>query len=727
MLVFSLSPAQGLESLRGKVTRHRLENGLTFLLLERHTSPTVSFHIYYDVGSVNDLSGQTGMAHLFEHMAFKGTRSIGTTNYQAEVPLMERIDDLMDRIVQEEEKSKPDPDRMAELQTQLKKLQKEHKGYVVDNELGQLYERNGAVGLNASTQMDATEYFLSLPANKIELWAAIESDRMANTVLRQFYLERDVVLEERRLRVDTQPFGKLYENFLVHAFVAHPYGAHAGIGWESDLRRITRQETEAFYRQHYTPDHTVIAIAGDFETASLLPLLERYFSQIPAGRKTVRVHTQEPPQEGERRVYLEYPAQPFAIVGYHRPDINHDDDVVLQVIEDILSRGRTSRLYRSLVEEKKVAVQIFASSTAFLTYGKYPTLFLFAGVPLAPHTGADIERHLYEEIEKLQTEPVQERELQKTLNHLDAAFIRALGSNAGLARTLAHAEVLNNGWESILDLRDRFAAVTLEDIQRVAKQYFQKSNRTVALLVPPAASPAEPVPEPAPADEPPPEAAAVEKGRQLFTKLVETAGGVSRLSEIRNWVTQKNILLYLRDRELKATSKVTILYPDRLRVELNMGMPIVQTVNPEKAWIVLPNGQEREAPPLVAKQLRNQLDRDFLAVLKAGLGADRIIALPAESSQDQTLEVIRLDHADGSSYRISVDAETFQAVRLDYQAYNQLGQLLDTVDDYLEYRTVDGISLPAVIQSSQGGNKVAVQRVESIDFNVEIDPQEFDR
>ena len=169
------------------------------------------------------------------------------------------------------------------------------------------------------------------------------------------------------------------------------------------------------------------------------------------------------------------------------------------------------------MEEKKVAVQIFASSTAFLTYGKYPTLFLFAGVPLAPHTGADIEQRLYEEIEKLQTEPVRERELQKTLNHLDAAFIRALGSNAGLARTLAHAEVLNAGWESILSLRKKFAAVTLEDIQKVARQYFKKSNRTVALLVPPSTSQAELAAEPEPTDELPPEAAAVEKGRHLFS------------------------------------------------------------------------------------------------------------------------------------------------------------------------------------------------------------------
>lgn len=494
-----LCAAQGLQSLRGKVMRHQLKNGLTFLLLQRHTSPTVSFHTYYDVGAVNDLTGQTGMAHLFEHMAFKGTPTIGTIDYQAEVPLMKKMDDLMDRILEEREKSKPDSKRLSELQMELKKLQEEHKKSIVDNELAQLYERHGAVGINASTQMDATEYFLSLPANKIELWAAIESDRMANTVLRQFYSERDVVLEERRLRVDTQPFGKLYENFLVHAFVAHPYGAHSGIGWESDLKRITRPETEAFYRRHYTADNTVIAIVGDFKTASLLPLLERYFSHIPSGKGAVRIPTEEPPQEGERRVYLEYPSQPFLIVGYHRPDINHDDHVVLEVVQDILSRGRTSRLYRSLVEEKKVAVQIFASSTAFLTYGKYPTLFLFAGVPLAPHTGTDIEQALYAEIRKLQMETAQERELQKTLNHLDAAFIRALGSNSGLARTLTHAEVLHGGWESILTLREKFAAVSTNDIQRVARQYFKKSNRTVALLVPPTPS------EPLPVDESTPE------------------------------------------------------------------------------------------------------------------------------------------------------------------------------------------------------------------------------
>lgn len=371
---------------------------------------------------------------------------------------------------------------LAQAQEAFREKQEQAGEWVVTNEMPQLYQRHGAVGLNASTSKDVTRYVVSLPANRLPLWAAIEADRMANPVFREFFKERAVVMEERRLRTDDNPHGLLYEAFTAAAFQAHPYGFPT-IGWASDIVSLTPAATREFFRTYYGPANAVVAIVGDIKADEVLQLIERHFAGIPQNGTPPRVVTVEPPQRGERRLEVEFDAEPILVIGYHKPGIGHPDDFVFDAIDSILSEGVTSRLYRSLVREKQVAASVSTISNYPGT--RAPNLFLINAVPLAPHTIQEVEAAIYEEIEKLKTEPVSKEELEKVLNNLDADLVRSLRSNSGLASQLAYFQTVAGDWRYLLRARDRIAAVTPADIQRVARHYLVKSNRTVATLVKP--------------------------------------------------------------------------------------------------------------------------------------------------------------------------------------------------------------------------------------------------
>ncbi|MDC4205078.1 MAG: pitrilysin family protein [Candidatus Manganitrophus sp.] len=282
LFIYLSGTAASAQSLADRVVEHTLSNGLTVLMMERHQAPIISFQITYKVGSVNEHNGMTGVAHLYEHMAFKGTERLGTSDYQKEKEVLASLEALNREIVREEAKGpESDPERLKGLREKFEALEREGKQWVVTNELAELYNRNGSVGFNASTSRDVTSYVVSLPSNRLPLWVAIEADRMANTVLREFYKERNVVLEERRRSVDTNPGGKLYETFLATAFIAHPYG-YPTLGWPSDVGSLSATETERFFRTYYTPSNTVIAMVGDFKPAEVIPLLEKTFGSIPS-------------------------------------------------------------------------------------------------------------------------------------------------------------------------------------------------------------------------------------------------------------------------------------------------------------------------------------------------------------------------------------------------------------------------------------------------------------
>ena len=488
-LTLNLDPVlAGSPSLAERVIEHRLENGLTVLMVERHQTPVVSINITFAVGGINEQVGQTGLAHLYEHMAFKGTRVVGTTNYEKEKPILDELAlvgtelDQRQRDLATKGGNATDEERAAieSLQKRLLDLQTQAAQYVVGNEMALLYQRHGGVGLNASTGKDVTRYMISLPSNRLPLWAAIESDRMANPVLREFYKERGVVMEERRLRNDDSPNGLLFETFTSTAFRAHHYGIPT-IGWGSDILSLTPAATEAFFKTHYGPNRATIALVGDINPKETIALIEQTFGKIPTAPPAPPLVTIEPEQRGERRVEVEFDAEPAIVIGYHKPTLGHPDDDVFDVIDAVLSDGLTSRLHQKLVREKRLAASV--GSDASHPGVRAPNLFVVTATPLAPHTTAEVETAIYEELERLKQEPVSPQELEKVLNNLDADLVRGLRSNSGLAAQLSLYQAVVGDWRSILTSRDKVAKVTAADVQRVATQYFTKSNRTVAVLV----------------------------------------------------------------------------------------------------------------------------------------------------------------------------------------------------------------------------------------------------
>jgi predicted Zn-dependent peptidase len=463
-----------------RMTEFTLDNGLKFLVLQRHEAPVVSFHTYADVGAVDEVRGITGVAHLFEHLAFKGTTTIGTRDYKAEKKAMDKIDEAFLALKAERRKGdRADKARLEQLQKQFEDDQQQAQEYLVHDEYEEVLSRAGGTGFNAYTSEDATQYIVSLPSNKAELWMMMESDRFAHPVLREFYKEKNVVMEERRLSIESQPIGRLLEEFMAIAYKAHPYG-HEVLGFMSDLQALSRPQARAFFKKYYEPSNLTIAIVGDVEPEHIRKLATKYFSDVPSGPKPEPVETVEPPQLGERRVILQDPSQPFVLIGYHKPSVNHPDDAVFDAITDIVGIGRTSRLYKSLVKEKRIAVA--ASGFPGMPGVKYPGLFLFYAVPAKGHTNQECEQAIYEQIERLKSEPVTPEELAKAKTRARASLIRQLDSNSGLASMLTFYEVVTGDWRNVFRQLDKIDKVTADDIQRVAKEYFKTKNRSVGII-----------------------------------------------------------------------------------------------------------------------------------------------------------------------------------------------------------------------------------------------------
>jgi predicted Zn-dependent peptidase len=469
--------AQDLAEFEKRLTEFTLDNGLKFLVLERHEAPVVSFHTYADVGSVNEVKGITGLAHLFEHLAFKGTKTIGTNNYEAEAKAMAEMDRLFDQIKTEHAKGDmADPQLLKQLQQQFDQAQAESQKYIVHDEYEEILSREGASGFNAYTSQDATQYIVSLPSNKVELWMALESDRFANPVLREFYKEKNVVMEERRM-MENSPRGRLSEELQGIAYLAHPYGEPI-VGHMSDLQTLTRREAMAFFRKYYSPNNLTIAIVGDVDPQNIKALAEKYFGRIPAGEEPEPVETVEPPQRGERTVTIEDPSQPQIVIFYHQPSVNNPDSTVFMAISQIVGAGRTSRLYKHLVKQEKIAVR----AAAYQSWNKYPALFTFYAMPARDHTNQECRDAIYDEIEKLKTEPVSPEELDKAKTRVRASLIRELSSNRGMAAELTFYQVVTGDWRNLFKELDKISNVTTDDIQRVAKEYFVSKNRSIGTI-----------------------------------------------------------------------------------------------------------------------------------------------------------------------------------------------------------------------------------------------------
>lgn len=479
-------PAQDLKTFEKKAHEFTLANGLHFTVVERHEAPVVSLHTYVNAGSVDDPSGATGIAHMFEHMAFKGTETIGSRNWAAEKKAIQTVEDAYDKLDAERNQGpRAAPARIQALETQLKTAIEQAQALVEPNAYTSLIEQNGGVGLNAGTELDSTQYYYSLPSNRIELWFLLESQRFLQPVFREFYKERDVVMEENRMRVESSPQGKLIQAYLSTAYAAHPYRNPPG-GWTSDIANLRLTDARQFYRKYYVPANINIAIVGDVDPAQAKRLAEKYFGPLPARPLPPLLHTEEPAQEGQKTVTVETAAQPLLLVGYKRPSLYDKDDAVFDMLSEIFSGGRTGLLYKELIRDKRLAVA--AETGDNFPGAKYPNTFVFFVMPSQGKTIAENQKALDELIDRFKAGLVDAETLKRVKTKTRAGLIRQLASNAGLASQLTTYHAMYGDWRKIFTNLDELDKVTAEDVQRVARKYLVPQARTVAITAQPAAA-----------------------------------------------------------------------------------------------------------------------------------------------------------------------------------------------------------------------------------------------
>ena len=480
------------EKPRIEVQELTLANGMRFLLFERHESPTVAAGWLAHVGSVNEREGITGISHLFEHMMFKGTKTIGTRDIQADLRIIDEQEKVQGEMRREmdvmreklrrgeiDDLQKPESwtPRYRELQKRFDELVAQQRQIIIKDQLDQIYTKNGGENLNATTTEDLTLYYIRVPSNRLELWAWLESDRLLNPVFREFYSERDVVFEERRMRTESTPLGKYDEAFNALFWEAHPYKWPV-VGWPSDIPSISKAEADAYFATYYAPNNLTGVLVGDLNIAEVRPLLERYFGRIPRGAKDPPpVVTQEPKQIGEKRYNAEAETSPTVRISWHGVPFVHQDFKVLDVLTDVLS-GRTGRLYKGLVMGKQLANEVSASVDS----KKYAGTIDLEAVVKEGKEPAAVEQALYDEIERLKNEPVPAEELQKVKNQAKANAYRRLSSPFSIALQLLYYDGLGD-WRYINTYADGVDAVTADDLQRASRQYFVKENRTVGVFL----------------------------------------------------------------------------------------------------------------------------------------------------------------------------------------------------------------------------------------------------
>ena len=495
-VIFFFSLARPTLAQQVKVEEFTLDNGMKFLLVPRTEQPNhIAAGWVAKVGSVNERPGITGISHFFEHMMFKGTTTVGTRDPQQEAQVMAKQRETHEKIlnlvwteqykryrageIDDPWNPANDTEELKKLRAELQSLMQEHAKLIVKNEFDSIYTKLGASGMNAFTTNDLTFYFINVPSNKFELWAWMESDRLSDSVFREFYAERDVVHEERRLRTESTPTGVFQEQFDALFWQSSPYKWPV-IGWTSDLNSYTRQEADRYFNIYYRPNNLVGVIVGDFDAKQVKPVIESYFGRLKRGEEAPpEVATLEMPQTAEKRFFAECDCQPQIEIRYHAVPFNHADSFALEMMAGILN-DRTGRLYKSMVEGRQIASSAAASASQFGGPSKYAGFFSFSAEVKGEATPEQLEIAWYEELAKLQNEPVGERELQKVKNQVAADAYRRLQSNFFLLLQLGYYEGLG-GWQYINQSPAKLQAVTPQDIQRVARKYFEPTNRSVAI------------------------------------------------------------------------------------------------------------------------------------------------------------------------------------------------------------------------------------------------------
>src|SRR5260221_6016679 len=489
IVIIQLALAATLSAQQVPVVEKTLSNGMNLLLVERHDDPSIAGGWVAHVGSANERPGITGIAHLFEHMMFKGTTTIGTTDYKKDQAILARQEKVRDEMRTEQSKmraawrhgdagdwQKPEnwTPHYRDLQKQFHELVLEERKVIVKTELWKIYGANGGNGMNAFTMDDMTAFHVGVPANKLELWMWLESERIYHPVFREFYAERDVVFEERRMRTDSTPLGTSEEAFNAMFWESLPYNWPT-LGWPSDVSSISKPQADAFHGVYYCPQNITAIIVGDFDPKQATAMAEKYFGRIPRAKTNPPdLVTTEIKQPAEKRMNAEDAANPQVYILWHTVPFAHKDSYPLQILAQLLST-HTGRLYKGLVLGSGVATDVSASQNS----QKWAGWFDISGEAADGHTPEEVEKGIYAELDKLKHDPVPTEELQKVKNNFAADQYRQLNSNLNILQNL----IWNDGegdWREINAAQPKLEAVTAADVMRVANEYFTKDNRAVA-------------------------------------------------------------------------------------------------------------------------------------------------------------------------------------------------------------------------------------------------------
>jgi len=475
-----------------------LDNGMKVLVVERPHVPRVFCALYWKVGSVNERPGTTGFSHFFEHMMFKGTKKLGTTDWKKDAEYNDAIEKLMGDVRALKLKgleamrrgepmsdaaakaatniAKADETRWAELMKQFEELKEAQQKITVGEHISKLFDSNGGTDSNASTFYDWTRYFVELPASKVELFFWLESETFLGPVWREFYTEREAVKEERRLRTDSTPTGLINQQFSALFWQAHPYSWPV-IGWMSDIDQYTVAEAQRYYDTHYQPANCTAIFVGDVDKAQIREMSKRYFGRLKnRDVKPDPIVTQEPAQLAPQRMEAEADAQPSVLTRWHAPSSVHADTAPLDLLMMILD-GRTGRMWRSLVDDKKLALNAGASYWAF----KYGGMLNLSASPRDPKQFGELEAAIAAVVKDVQDGGVTDRELQKVKNQSLANLVRELDTNQGIADQLGWYDVARD-WRDVTGYLKAVEKVNADDVKRVASQYLTPTGRNVLVI-----------------------------------------------------------------------------------------------------------------------------------------------------------------------------------------------------------------------------------------------------
>ncbi len=479
LLLGTAGAAYDFSSIENRVSEFTLPNGLKFILLHDDSVPVASFVTYVNAGSSDERIGIWGISHILEHLAFKGTSEVGTRDLAAERRLFAQMDELFAAICREELQPEPDQEKIRVKRAELEKLVEQAGELVVSNEFDTILKRHGGVGLNAFTSTDQTVYFFSLPSNKVELWAYLESSRYVDPVFREFYKEKEVIKEERRVRTENTPIGKLIEELQALAFKDHSYGVSV-IGPMSNIHHITRSDVQEYFRRNYHAGNMVIGVVGDVSEKQLKALAEKYFSRIPRGVRNPRISTVEPPQLGEKQMTIYENSQPWLVLGYRCPDVRHVDFLKFSVLDNLFTAGRTSSLQKRLVVDEKKALAV--GSMAGFPGNKYPGLYLVFALPNSGVGTDELLLAVEEEIAAFRDNPVGEEELESAKKRVKASLMRQMANDQGLLIGLLTAEVIEGSWRKVFSTYQEVDAITAADIQQLVSDYLRPETRTVTRI-----------------------------------------------------------------------------------------------------------------------------------------------------------------------------------------------------------------------------------------------------